>query len=221
MDRGDPAYRGQADYNRLLLGIYDPLVLGMLASFVWRCPARHLLEGYHRNLRGQALDVGPGSGYFLDHADIPAGTRITVLDPNPNVLRHVSKRLSRLDVVPVQADVCKPLPVGGPFESVALNLVIHCLPGPVERKTTAVANVARVLTTDGVLFGASVLGPTAPHGRIGRAMLHAYNRRGVFDNLGDSEESLRTMLAASFEDVEIATIGTIAIFTATKPRAPT
>ena len=39
----------------------------------------------------------------------------------------------------------KPLPVAGPFKSAALNLVIHCLPGPLERKAHAVANVAAVL----------------------------------------------------------------------------
>jgi len=35
MDRDDPAYRGQADYSRPLLNLYDPLVLGPIARFVW------------------------------------------------------------------------------------------------------------------------------------------------------------------------------------------
>ena len=38
MDRDDPAYRGQSDYTLPLLKLYDPLVLGFAARFVWRCP---------------------------------------------------------------------------------------------------------------------------------------------------------------------------------------
>src|SRR5204863_6798285 len=50
------------------------------------------------------------------------------------------------------ADVLKPLPVKGPFASAALHAVLHCLPGPMERKAKAVSNVAAVLQPDGVLF---------------------------------------------------------------------
>ena len=158
MDRDDPAYAGQRDYNRVLLNAYDPLVLGPIARFVWRCPTSGLVERYRRHIREPHLDVGPGTGYFLEHSGLPAGSRVTILDPNPTVLRHVSGRLRAFDVTAVEADVLKPLPVSGPFASAALHLVIHCLPGPLERKALAVANVAAVLAPDGVLFGASVLG---------------------------------------------------------------
>ena len=40
-------------------------------------------------------------------------------------------------------------------------------------------------------------------------MLDANNRRGVFDNLGDTQEGLREILGASFERVEIETVGSI------------
>ena len=92
MDRDDPAYSGQSDYTRLLLNGYDPLVLGPIATFVWRCRTARLVERYRRHIR----------------------------------LRH-------LDTTAVEADVCKPLPVDGPFDSAALHLVIHCLPGPLAR----------------------------------------------------------------------------------------
>ena len=85
----------------------------------------------------------------------------------------------------------KPLPVRGPFQSAALNLVIHCLPGPSTRKALAVTDVAAVLAPDGILFGASVLGGAGPHTWLSRRVLHAFNRRGAFDNLEDSEAMLR------------------------------
>ena len=218
MDRDDPAYRGQSDYTRSLLRLYDPLVLGPVAKFVWRCPTTRLVEGYRQHIRDRHLDVGPGTGYFIDRSGLPDSSRVTILDPNPTVLDHATRRLRRLDVTAVEADVLKPLPVDGPFESAALHLVIHCLPGPLPRKAAAVANVAAVLAPTGVLFGASVLGTSGAQTWFSRRVLAAFNRRGAFDNLGDTEEGLREILAASFEHVELETVGSIAIFAATNPR---
>jgi hypothetical protein len=127
--------------------------------------------------------------------------------------------LQRLDITAVEADVCKPLPVDGPFESAALNGVIHCLPGPLPRKAAAVANVAAVLAPTGVLFGASILGDSGRHTWLSRNMLRANNRRGTFDNLGDTEGGLREILEASFQHVELETVGTMAVFAARTPRA--
>ena len=218
MDRNDPAYRGQADYGRLVLNLYDPVVIGFVSWFVWHCPAEPLLKGYRDHIRDRHLDVGPGTGYWIDKSGLADGSRVTIVDPNRNVLDHAAHRLRRLDVTAVEADVLKPLPVDGPFDSAALNLVIHCLPGPLSRKAAAVANVAAVLAPTGVLFGASVLGTSGAHSWLGRRVLSAFNRRGAFDNLDDTEEGLREILAESFDHVELETVGSVAIFSATNPR---
>ena len=218
MDRSDPAYRGQADYSPLLLRLYDPIVIGVVAGLVWRFPADPLPDLYRSRIRDRHLDVGPGTGYLIDHSGIPDGSHITIVDPNPNVLRHATRRLHRLNVTAVEADVLKPLPVDGPFDSAALSLVIHCLPGPLTRKAAAIANIAAVLAPDGVLFGASVLGRSGQHTWLGRRVLAAFNRRGAFDNLDDSAEGLREILAASFENVEMETFRSVVVFSASKPR---
>ena len=219
MDRNDPAYRGQADYSGALLRLYDPLVLGPISRYVWRCPAELGVALYRRHVRPNHLDVGPGTGYFIDHAGLPAGSPVTILDPNPNVLRHASRRLAHLNVTAIEADVLKPLPVAGPFASAGLNAVLHCLPGPLDRKAVAIANIARVLSPDATLFGATVLGRSARHTRAGRAMLAAFNRRGAFDNLDDTEDGIAEILRRSFDAVTIETIGGLALFTATRARA--
>jgi SAM-dependent methyltransferase len=218
MERDDPAYRGQSEYTPFFLKIYDPLILGFFTRVVWRCPTTLLVERYRRHIRPRHLDVGPGTGYFLERAGLPAGTPVTILDPNVHVLDHASRRLQRLDITAVEADVCKPLPLDGTFDSAALHGVIHCLPGPLSRKAVAVANVAAVLAPTGVLFGASILGPSGPHTWLSRRMLDANNRRGIFDNLGDTQEGLGEILGASFEQVELETVGSMAIFAATNPR---
>jgi SAM-dependent methyltransferase len=218
MERDDPAYEGQREYTPLFLRIYDPLILGFFTPVVWRCPTTRLVEGYRRHVGHRHLDVGPGTGYFLERAGMPDGSPVTLLDPNVHVLDHASRRLKRLDITTIEADVLKPLPARGSFDSAALNGVIHCLPGPLPRKAAAVANLAAVLAPTGVLFGASILGLSGRHTWLSRSILKANNRRGTFDNLGDTREGLGEILEASFERVELETVGSMAIFAATNPR---
>jgi SAM-dependent methyltransferase len=218
MDRDDPAYGGQSEYTPLFLRIYDPVILGFFTRVIWRCPTTRMVEGYRRHVGHRHLDVGPGTGYFLERAGLPDGSPVTILDPNVHVLDHATRRLQRLDITAIEADVCKPLPVDAPFDSAALNGVIHCLPGPLSRKAVAVANVAAVLAPTGVLFGASILGTSGPQTWLSRRALAANNRRGIFDNLEDTQDGLGEILAASFEQVELETVGSMAIFAATNPR---
>ena len=140
----DPAFRGASEYTPFFLRIYDPVILGFFTRVVWRCPTALLVERYRRHIRPRHLDVGPGTGYFLERANLPAGTPVTLIDPNTNVLEHASRRLKGLDVTTVEADVLKQLPLDETFDSAALHGVIHCLPGPLSRKAVAVANVAAV-----------------------------------------------------------------------------
>ena len=65
-----------------MLNLYDPLVLGPIARFVWRCPTTRLVERYRQHIRSHHLDVGPGTGYFLEQSGIPDGSRVTILDPD-------------------------------------------------------------------------------------------------------------------------------------------
>jgi hypothetical protein len=100
-----------------ILAIYDLWVLGFMARAVWHSPTPAVIERYGRLLGRRHLDVGPGTGYFIDKADPPAGTEVTLLDPNPNVLARTSRRLAAMRPTVVEADVMKPLPVSGPFDS--------------------------------------------------------------------------------------------------------
>ncbi len=163
------------------------------------------------------LEVGPGTGYFLAASGVEPDAELTILDPNPNVLAKTAARLRRLDPTAVEADVLKPLPVEGPFDSVAMNYVIHCLPGPLARKADAIVNIARVLTPDGVFFGGTVLSSAEKHLPQAKAVLWAFNRQGGFDNRADTVAGLRSILEASFDQVDIDVYGSIAHFVARRP----
>ena len=54
-----------------------------------------------------------------------------------------------------------------------LNYVLHCLPGPQASKAAAVRHVAEVITPDGVLFGATVLGTPELHTRLSAVPLRS------------------------------------------------
>jgi SAM-dependent methyltransferase len=186
---------------------------------VWRSPTPPVVERYRRLFGRRHLDVGPGTGYFLEKA-APAGTEITLLDPNANVLARAGRRLAARHPTAIQADVMKPLPVDGRFDSAALSHVLHCLRAPMNHKAVAIRNVADVLGPDGVLFGGTVLGMAERHSPPARAVLRAFNRHGDFDNLGDTADGLRRILKDSFRTVEVDVVGSIAHFTAAAPRRP-
>ena len=221
MDKTDPGYAGYRDYNRGFLRIYDAWVLGFMAPRVWKVGDGPGLDLYERHTGRRHLDVGPGTGYFLERASLPDDLELTLVDPNPDVLTHCAERLSDLEPALVEGNLLGSLGVDGPFDSAALMHVLHCLPDPMASKATAVANVASVLTDDGVLFGGTVLGPDAPgHNAFGRWFVRMANRVGGFSNLEDDTEGLRSILEASFEEVAIDDSAPIAYFSARRPRRP-
>lgn len=217
MDESDPAYAGQKEYTPFFLSIYDWFVLRFMTGVVWKSPKPPIVERYSRLVGPRHLDVGPGTGYFLDKADLPADVEVTLLDPNVNVLHHSARRLESMRPHTVEADVLKPLPVDGPFDSVGLNGVLHCLPGPQQAKATAVRNIASVLTPEGTLFGMTILGSSAEHTALGRFFLNQINQQGTFDNLGDTAEGLGKILEGSFRHVDVEVDGSVAHFTAVCP----
>lgn len=219
MDKSDPSYKGQSGYNAGMLAIYDVWVLKFMTKAVWKLPVAPCVERYRQHMGQRHLDVGPGTGYFIAEANPPRDTEITLLDPNPTVLRHSARRLEDRHPVTVEADVMKPLPVEAPFDSAALSFVLHCIRGPEANKAVAIRNIADVLGPEGVLFGGTVLGLEGNHTKPARAFLRAFNRQGAFDNVDDTAEGLRRILEMSFNAVDVDVVGSAALFAAARPRS--
>jgi hypothetical protein len=96
---------GQAVYSPMVLRTYDSIVLGLSNRFLWRCPTAELLRLYDRNVSERHLDVGVGTGYFLDKSRWPvAKPAITLLDLNPNCLTMASRRIRRFTPQTVRAN---------------------------------------------------------------------------------------------------------------------
>ena len=95
MDRNAVA-AGQAVYDKRTLAIYDLLVLGLSNRWIWRCPTPIQLDHYNENLSANHLDVGVGTGYFLDQCRFPVDApRVALMDLNRNSLEFSARRLAR------------------------------------------------------------------------------------------------------------------------------
>jgi ubiquinone/menaquinone biosynthesis C-methylase UbiE len=205
---------GQAIYTRRMLRMYDGMVLRCFCPFVWRCPARVMLAHYNEHVSGNHLDVGIGTGYFLDHCRFPVPQpRIVLADLNQNSLDVAAHRLARYQPETCRLNALEPWPVAG-FDSVALNFLLHCLPGPFEAKAVAFDHAKAVLNQGGTLFGATILSEGAPKPLQARLLMWRFNSIGVFSNRDDSLDRLRDALTSRFADVSIRTVGSVALFSA-------
>jgi SAM-dependent methyltransferase len=206
---------GQAVYSPFVLSFYDWLVLGLSNHFLWRCPTRELRLLYDRNVTPRHLDIGVGTGYFLDHARwrIP-NPSITLLDLNTNCLETAARRIRRFAPRMVRANVLEPLPLAEKFESVGLCYILHCLPGTMDEKDAVFDHLLPVLAPGARLFGATILQGGLPRSRAAEALMNAYNRKGIFSNAKDTAESLEAALQKRFANVRIVIRGTVALFEA-------
>ena len=207
---------GHAVYTKHVLRAYDFVVLGLSNRLLWKCPTARLLEHYNQHISANHLDVGVGTGYFLDRCRYPlVMPRITLLDLNPNALEFASRRIARYRPCVHSHDVLKPLPADGEcFDSVAINYVLHCLPGSIEAKAVVFDHLRRRMSPGAVLFGSTLLPGDFPLSWAARRLMSYYNEKGIFSNRCDTFAALERALADRFSQVSIYRVGCAALFSA-------
>lgn len=157
---------------------------------------------------------GTTSTTFRFPVDTPG---ITLLDPNPEVLRYTSHRLRRYTPMVHAADALQPIALEpDSFGSAALGYVLHCLPGDLTAKAVF-DQIAPLVVPGGVLFGTTILKDGVHYTRLGRRLLRLYNDKGIFSNLEDDLEGLRQELGRRFDRYEVDVIGAVALFAAQVP----
>ena len=102
---------GQAVYTKRTLGFYDFVVLGVSNRFIWKAPTKRLEEHYDRHVSANHLDVGVGTGYFLDRCRFPSpAPRVALMDLNPETLEFASRRIARTAPRPIAGTSWSPFP---------------------------------------------------------------------------------------------------------------
>ncbi len=206
---------GQAVYGKRVLRLYDFFVLGLSNRFIWRCPTPRLLAHYDRHVTDNHLDVGAGTGYFLDRCRFPSAPRVALLDLNINTLEFAGRRIARYRPEIYLRNVFAPLAMNGPgFDSVALNYLLHCLPGSIPAKGEIFDHLKAVMNPGAVLFGSTLLRRGVPLGALGRGLMALYNRKGIFSNEHDTLDGLERQLGKRFRDVSVHVEGSAALFSA-------
>jgi SAM-dependent methyltransferase len=206
--------RGDASmYTLPVLAIYDPIALGIVCPVAWRCSRRTMLSFFDDSVRGKHLDVGPGTGFFLDKATFPVPRPdIMIADLNELVLATTAKRIRRYRPRTLVQDALEPLATDETFDSIAIQNVLHCLPGTMTDKAVVFDNLLPNLRPGGVLFGCTVLGNDHGLGRAGSWMMEKYNDAGSFHNRGDDLASLTSALANRFTRYAVRNRGAVAFF---------
>ncbi len=221
----EDVHRGAAVYTPLVLAIYDLLVIRFENPFVWMCPSERIINFYNQHISARHLDVGVGTGYFIDKAQIPSpAPMIALLDLNPNSLNFTARRLRRYRPETYQANVLEPIPYHLPrFDSIGMNFLLHCLPGDLKTKGVVFKNLSPFLSPHGVLFGSTILGEGVRFNPLTKIFMRIYNSSlfpqfRVLHNQHDRLEDLIDALQTYFEYYWTELVGTVAFFVARYPK---
>jgi hypothetical protein len=210
----DAVAAGHAIYDKRSLAIYDLLVLGLSNRWIWRCPTPIQLDHYNKNVSANHLDVGVGTGYFLDKCRFPVDApRVALMDLNLNSLDVSAQRIARYKPQMYVRNVLEPIRFQGKkFDSVGVNYLLHCLPGTMEAKSLAFDHFKALMNPGAVLFGATLLQGGVERNCAARRLMAIYNRKRIFSNEGDDLIGLERALRERFRFVSISVNGCGALF---------
>jgi hypothetical protein len=205
---------GQAFYTDRTLPNYDLRVLKLSNPLVWRCPTDRLLRFFNAHVSANHLDIGVGSGYYLDHCAFPAKQpRVALMDLNPMALTYAGLRIARYRPETYQRNVLEPIDLAAPgFDSISLNYLLHCLPGPMASKAAVFDHIKPLMNPSAVCFGSTLLQSGVRRNWAAKLLMAHYNRYGVFSNRHDSVEALETALRKRFSSFAIEIVGCAALF---------
>ena len=158
----DDVTAGHRVYTSRFLRVYDLVVLGWFSRTAWRCRAAELTGHYDAEVSANHLDVGVGTGFFLDRCTFPTPRpRLSLMDLNPACLEAASRRVSRFQPDTHVANVLEPI---GPqvgdvaaFDSIAMTYLLHCLPGDMTAKAAVFEHLLALANPGATVFGATLL----------------------------------------------------------------
>jgi len=209
---------GHAIYTSFNLNFYNLFILGISNKIFWKCPTQRILAFYNEHVTANHLDIGVGTGYYLDRCRFPsAKPRLAIMDINEPSLQRTAKLIARYSPEVYRADMFKPeqvQQVRGKFDSVALCYLFHCMPGNLRVKLKTLEQLLPILNDGATIFGATILGTGTNQSLLTKLRLKQLNSEGILHNLDDNRADLSDGLGRYFDDRRIEVIGHVALFSA-------
>lgn len=206
--------KGSAVYTPEWLTRYDEEVLDRVSRTVWLCNPELTQAEYERHLGEQHLDLGPGTGFFLDNCS--RTNELGLVDLNSDVLAQCRRRLARFAPTLWQRDILSPFEVDGTrFDSAGMSFLLHCLPGGMKHKARALDHARAHVRPGGTIFGSTVLDEGVKHSSQALALLRELNGTGTFSNRGDSLAALESELSFRTSEYSLSVHGSVALFALT------
>ncbi len=210
--------KGQAVYTPIMLKLYDLWVLDISNTWIWRCSKHIQLQQFNQLITANHLDIGVGTGYYLKQCKLPSQAKLSLMDLNPNCLEATKTLLQEYTPNAYLHDIFKPMDsLHDKFDSVSMNYLLHCLPGNMKAKSTAIETATSMLIPGGTLFGATILSDANLHTKVSKRLCAFYNKKGIFSNQEDTQKALKRALAEHLTDIEISVVGCVALFKGSCP----
>ena len=208
------ADRASAAYAKRSLAPYNWWELGVVSRCIWKCPTEEILELYSEHLSQNHLEVGVGTGFFLEKSLYEGYPRIVLIDSNSDSLVRAAKKLAEFKPETHQENILEPLDLTlAPFDSISINYVLHGLPGSLELKAEKVFDhLIPLLKNDGTIFGTTVLGAEIKKPLLANLWMNFYNRKGIFSNTQDSLGAIMENLSSRFKTFNVEVHGCVVLF---------
>lgn len=198
-------------YNGLTLRVYDLAVLGLTNSLIWRCPTERLVKHYRKHAGPAHLDIGPGTGYYLERIDARS---ISLLDLNDSSLNAATERIgSQAEVRSLRQSFFDAVDSNLAFDSIGLNFLLHCIPDT--SKWNRLGELREHLAPGGTIFGSTVIPDRTEANAVAVLLNGIYNRLGVFGNSDDTTADITNALQG-LNNVQVTRVGQVVMFSAQK-----
>jgi SAM-dependent methyltransferase len=200
-------------YSKLIFSIYDKILLNIVMPLIWHCNKNEIIEFYSKHLSHNHLDIGAGTGYFIKHTNkLNSNSNLTIMDINPVCLSLCEQHLVKYTPNIIRHNILDPIKITKLFDSIGLNLLLHCLPGDLLSKGLVFQNIKNVLKQNGIVFGSTFIVKDRQVNIITKLWFILFNRIKLLSNEFDNINDLSYILKNNFKKYDIKVIGHCAFF---------
>ena len=204
---------GQAVYSKRVLRVYDFVVLGVSNRFIWKCPTQRLDSTTTSTLLPIIWMSVSVPATSLIAAACLAVTAHRVDGPEPERAGVCLSRLARYKPETYRRNVLEPISIDAArFDSVGINYLLHCVPGPIESKAVALDHLKILMNPNAVLFGSTLLQGGVTRNWLATRLMDTYNTKGIFSNRYDDLDGLKRALGQRLREVSVEVVGCAALF---------